>query len=210
MKINVELNSNSIREAVKKLKAVKKIFPQMVAEFYLEVAHWITKRADFYIDNSDIGSAVKLQIKSSWVYEQTANGIKVLNTANTEKTVDGKKQIVPTAILVEFGVGIVGNNQPHPNATEQGYEYNVENGKKEDDGSWHFFSDEADLDIPKSAIDWGVNGKGERNRMSIYTRGTKGVWYAYNAVVDANIEIAKPNGGEIGAIWRKIKTRYIK
>lgn len=210
MKINVSLNSKSINEAIKRLKSIRKMFPEMMQEFLLEVAHWITDKANTYIELSDIGASVKSHIRSSWEYQQTQNGIKVLNTANTEKTVDGRKQTVPTAILVEVGVGIVGQGSPHPNASQNGYEYNIDNGKKEEDGSWHFFSDEADLDIPKSAIDWGMNGKGKSNRMSIYTRGTKGVWYAYNAIVDANTEIAKPNGGEIGEIWDKIKKRYIK
>jgi hypothetical protein len=42
------------------------------------------------------------------------------------------------------------------------------------------------------------------------TKGAKGVWYAYNAIVDAQMELAKANCGEIGKMWEDIKARYIK
>jgi hypothetical protein len=104
-------------------------------------------------------------------------------------------------MYVEFGVGIVGEKYPHPYAKESNYKYNMASDAKQPDGSWHFYSDEQDLDIPKSAIDWGVNGKGKNNRMSIHTRGTKGVWYAYNAIQDL-----KNNSMDI---WEKTKARVL-
>lgn len=209
-KIVVTLNKASIENAINELNSIKNIFPKITQEFLMEVAIWITDKANGYINSADLGSVVKDKIKSSWSYEKTPSGIKIVNNANREKTVGSEKQTIPLAILVEFGVGTVGQLQAHPNANSEGYEYNMNSSAKDEDGSWHFFSNEEDLDIPQSAIDWGVNGHGDRNRMSIYTRGAKGVWYAYNAVVDARTELAKSSGGEIGALWNKVLARYFK
>lgn len=204
MKIEIGLNKQSIKNAIKQLNAIKKTVPKMQQEFLMEVAHWITDRANDYITNSDLGSLVKDQIRSSWSYEPTANGVKIVNRA--EK-----------AVYVEFGVGVVGQSQAHPNATAEGYEYNMDSPSKSTDGSWTFFANSAELDLPKDALlahNWyeGKRGKGgeKGKRLLIMTRGAKGVWYAYNAIVDAQMELAKPNGGKIGELWEKVKKRYIK
>lgn len=197
MKINIELNQKSIQDAKRKLLYVKKVLPQITRDFMEDVAMWLIERANMHLNNSHIGENVKIDIRNGWVYNFTPTGLQITNS--TEK-----------AVFVEFGVGVVGQSQAHPQASAEGYEYNQDSPAKDNDGSWHFFANEADLDLPKSAIDYGLNGKGSQNRMAIYTRGAKGVWYAYNAIVDANVELAKGNGGEIGALWEKAKARYIK
>ena len=204
MKIEIALNKQSIKNAIKQLNAIKKTVPTMQQEFLMEVAHWLTDRANDYITNSDLGSLVKDQIRGSWSYEPTANGVKIINRA--EK-----------AVYVEFGVGIVGQSQAHPNASAEGYEYNMDSPSKSIDGSWTFFANSEELDLPKDALlahNWyeGKRGKGgeKGKRLLIMTRGAKGVWYAYNAIVDAQMELAKANGGEIGKMWEDIKARYIK
>lgn len=209
-KITIQLNTKSINDARKYLLNLKKQIPKMEQELLMGIANWIVKQANGYIDRADLGSAVKSELKSHWHFEKTTNGIKIINDTNVERKVRGQTETVPLAVLVEFGVGIVGKSQPHPNASEEGYEYNVSSSSKASDGSWHFYSDEADLDIPKSAINWGLWGQGTRNRMSIYTKGTQGVWYAYNAIVDVKNELSKSGGGEIGKMWEDIKARYIK
>ena len=197
MTIKIQLNQKSIQEAKNKLLQVKKALPLAMNDFLENVAIWLIDRANFHLNNSDIGENVKIEIRNGWVYNFTASGIKITNS--TDK-----------AVFVEFGVGIVGQSQEHPQASSEGYEYNVSSPAKQSDGSWHFFANEADLDIPKSAVNWGLNGQGDTNRMSIYTKGTKGVWYAYNAIQDAKMELTRPNGGEIGTLWDKAKRKYIK
>ena len=202
MKIEIGLNKQSIKNAIKQLNAIKKTVPKMQQEFLMEVAHWLTNRANEYITNSDLGSLVKDQIRSGWSYEPIANGVKVINRA--EK-----------AVYVEFGVGIVGQSQAHPNASAEGYEYNMDSGSKSIDGAWTFYTNSNELDLPQSALlahNWysGDRGKGKGQRLLIMTKGAKGVWYAYNAIVDAQMELAKTNGGEIGKMWEDVKKRYIK
>lgn len=193
MKIEIALNKQSIKNAIKQLNAIKKTVPTMQQEFLMQVAHWLTDRANDYITNSDLGSLVKDQIRESWSYEPTANGVKIVNRA--EK-----------AVYVEFGVGIVGGGQPHPQASAEGYQYNMKSRAKFLGGSWSFKGQMETLDLPQDSVDYA----GSDDELVFITQGAKGVWYAYNAIVDAQMELAKANGGKIGELWQKVKKRYIK
>lgn len=210
-KIVVTLNKASIEDAINQLNSIKNIFPKITQEFLMEVAIWITDRANGYINSADLGSVVKDKIKSSWGYEKTPSGIKIVNNANREKTVGSEKQTIPLAILVEFGVGTVGQLQAHPNATSEGYEYNMPSpykyaGKHHDEDTWRFIKQSTeDVDLPKGSYETWQMGSGA---LKIITRGAKGVWYAYNAIVDAQVELSKAGGGEIGALWNKVLARY--
>lgn len=199
-KITIQLNTKSIKDTQKYLLNLKKQIPKMRQEFLMAVAHWVTARANTYINLSDIGSLVKDQIKGGWEYEQTPNGVKIIN--RTEK-----------AVFVEFGVGVVGQSEAHPNASAEGYEYNLPSpykyaGNYHDDDTWRFTKQSTeDVDLPKDSYETWQMGSGA---LKIITRGAKGVWYAYNAIVDAQTELAKSGGGEIGKMWEDIKARYIK
>ena len=195
MKIKVELNTKSIENARKQILYIKKIFPQMQKELLEGVASWLIDKANIHIMNSDIGNNVKEDIMSSWVADVTPNMVKITNKSQK-------------AVFVEFGVGIVGQSQSHPKATEEGYEYNMDSPYKDRKGSgtWLFKSQMENLDIPQDQAEF-IEDKGD---YVVITRGTKGVWYAYNAIVDAQMELAKANGGEIGKMWEDIKARYIK
>lgn len=194
MKINIELNRNSIEKAKKQLLYVKKILPRMQKDFLEDVAMWLIKRANFHLNNSDIGENVKIDIRNSWDYQLIGNGVKIINTAQK-------------AVFVEFGVGIVGQGNVHPNASVEGYEYNKPSPYKDKKGSgtWVFKSQFENLDIPQDQAEF-IADAGD---YVVITRGTKGVWYAYNAIVDAQMELAKFGGGAIGKMWEDIKARYI-
>lgn len=196
-KITIELNTKSINEARKYLLNLKKQIPKMQKEFLEGVALWVINKANFHLNNSDIGENVKIDIRNGWEYEFTTNGIKIIN--RTEK-----------AVFVEFGVGIVGQSQAHPNASAEGYEYNQDSPYKDrkGTGTWVFKSTLQNLDLPQNNVEFAYNTSG--TDYAIVTRGAKGVWYAYNAIVDAQMELAKANGGEIGKMWEDIKARYIK
>lgn len=192
MKIEIGLNKQSIKNAIKQLNSIKKTITTMQQEFLVAVAHWVTNKANEYIDRSDIGSLVKDEIKGGWEYEPTEIGVKIVN--RTQK-----------AVFVEFGVGIVGKSQSHPNATQEGYEYNVPSRAKFLGGSWSFRGQTETLDLPIDSVDYAE----AENELVFITQGAKGVWYAYNAIVDAQMELAKTNGGEIGKLWNDVKKRYI-
>jgi hypothetical protein len=193
MKIEIALNKKSIQQARKQLLYIKKILPEMQKDFLEDVAMWLIDRANLHLNNSDIGENVKIDIRNGWEYDFTENGIKITN--NTEK-----------AVFVEFGVGIVGQGQPHPEASAEGYRYNVPSRAKF--GGYWSFSQKGleELDLPKENVQYEQG----RDGIVFLTQGAKGVWYAYNAIVDARMELAKSGGGEIGALWDKVKKRYIK
>jgi hypothetical protein len=196
-KITIELNTKSINDARKYLLNLKKQLPKMENEFLEGVALWVIERANFHLNNADLGDLVKLEIRNGWEYEFTTNGIKIIN--RTQK-----------AVFVEFGVGIVGKGDAHPQASVEGYEYNVDSYHKDrkGTGTWVFQSSIDELDLPLKNVEFAYNESG--SEYAIVTRGAKGVWYAYNAIVDAQMELAKSGGGKIGKMWEDIKARYIK
>lgn len=190
-KITIALNKKSIDQAIQQLLHIKKVFPQMTKDFMEDVALWVIERANMHLNNSDIGDNVKIDIRNGWEYDFTSNGIKIIN--RTEK-----------AVFVEFGVGLVGQGEPHPQASIEGYEYNLYSPAKFM-GYWSFKTSLDELDLPKDRVDMQAQG----DEYVILTQGSQGVWYAYNALVDARMELAKVNGGEIGEMWDKIVKRYI-
>lgn len=187
MKITVALNQKSIKEAIKRLENAKKqLNNEMLKEFYLKCYEYFVGRANYvYLAQSDISDLVIAEIQSSWTYDLIPNGIKITNFADK-------------AVYVEFGVGVVGEENKHSNADNAGYEYNISSSKKLADGSWIFRAYEDELDIPQSAIvasNYTANG-----RLRILTLGTKGVMYAFNALEDLRLEMPK--------IWKEIKVKY--
>jgi hypothetical protein len=125
-------------------------------------------RANEYLEQSDIGEAIKSEIKASWVINQTLNSAILTNTSEH-------------AVYVEFGVGIVGESAEHPRANESGYQYNVPSDAKDNTGGWKFpLPEEEFVDLPRDKYTVG----GKKEQKWVYTRGSKGCWYAYNALTD--------------------------
>lgn len=198
MRIKFNLNAQSIKDAQKRVKKYQKGVEQAVSYFIKNVCLWIMERSDYYLDKHDIGSLVKEDIKSGWKIVPTATGVKLINDASKSH-------------FVEFGVGIVGEQQPHPHSSEAGYEYNVETGSKSVDGAWTFFVDSERLDLPVNALlahNWyrgkrGKNGEGGQ-RLLVMTKGTKGAMFAYNALVDLK------SGNVLKSLWDDAKERFLE
>lgn len=210
--ITIGLNIQDIQNAKKYFLNLKKNIPKMQNDILEVVANFIIERANKYISDTDLGSIVKNQLKTSWHHEKTANGIKIINNANVEKKVDNITQTVPIAILVEYGVGIVGEQNPHPNAEQSNYEYNAYSKRKNEDYSWSFWLNSNERDLPMNAFtDFGTfdDHRQGGKRMVVTTFGAKGVWYAYNALVDTQMEFNNPNG-ELMAAIDKVMERYLK
>lgn len=173
MKIEIDvLNPKSIKAAQQKLQNIqKKIQTSMLQDILKESVEWIKQRANYYVQMTDLGENVIKGIQASWETE-TIGSTQIILKNTFEK-----------AVYVEFGVGVVGQQNPHENAATAGYQYNI-GDKIDENGRWRFYTNRADLDLPQSAIYSTTLGKDKRQRMSIYTAGTKGTMYAYNAVVD--------------------------
>ena len=200
MKIEVNLNNVSIKNAIKVLKQQKKWLKSvMMKELMISCVQRIIQFANENLAFTDIGENVKKSIASSWSYkalDRSYNTIIIRNSA--EK-----------AVYVEFGVGIVGEKYPHDKAKEVGYNYNTDTGSKSNDGSWTFFTNENDLDLPVDALiahNWyndyrGVNGSGGR-RLLVTTKGAPATMFLFNAILRfINEDVARKE-------WEKIKAKY--
>ena len=216
MKLNIELSVQSVDQAIKTIQFISKQYKngKMITEFLEQVCEWIIKRANSYLNMSDIGELVKIDIRNGWEYIIKDGSATISNS--TDK-----------AVFVEFGVGLVGETRPHPNAKNQSskdYEYNLPTISKDANGMWYFWANNNELDIPRGAIvditsfnDYDRNGKvvlrgksGEQGkRVVVGTMGTEGVMYAYNAIVDATMDFKNPNG-EIAKIWQRLQKEYIE
>lgn len=189
MKINVELNKKSIREAIKLLKQQKKILIEQAIPEYIQLsADWIINRANEILDRADIGEDVKSYIFKAWDSEWVGkNHLKIINHSRK-------------SAYVEFGVGIIGEVFEHPNASQTNWEYNLPTEYKDSQGGW-FFSvrSEEELDIPEDRIIERVVSVD--NEIGIYTRGTQGVWYLFNALEDFKLDKAK-------TLWEQVKKKY--
>ncbi len=214
-KINIELSEKSIQNAIQELKRLESTIKKVNKDFLKYVCEWIINKANKYIQLSDLGSIVKETIIRAWSYKISNNGAKIINNAIASRRIGGKIETVPLAVLVEFGVGIEGFLNPHPLAELEGYEYDVPSTGKRADGSWGFYTNEEELDIPKSELlsqhtfdSDHKRGQGGKSgyRLYVKTMGTEGVMYAYNAIVDAKASLIN---GELAKKWNEILERYI-
>lgn len=189
MKINVDLNAKSIQNAINALKtAERQLNEQMLNDFLIGACEWIRERANGYLALSTVGSGVIAEIQSGWVIGVPTGGKIIM-----ENTAD-------KAVYVEFGVGVIGEQNKHDNADETGYEYNVPSESKSASGRWVFgLEDETSLDLPDDSYKQ-KQAKG-KDLVWIITKGAKGTMYAYNAIVDFRDKGAKE-------VWQKIKVKY--
>jgi hypothetical protein len=190
-KIVLDLSSKkTIDEAILRLKRIKHFQKEMQYEFFQYICEWVIDRANFYLDASDIGEEIKRDIKNSWEYE-ISNGL-------SAKIINRNQH----AVFVEFGVGSVGSQNSHPNSSKENYKYNSGSQIK---GDLWFFSKENNEDVDlKNKYFWRKNSESD----TVVTRGSPAVMYAYNAVVDAQMELAD-NFGVFAKEWNKIVERYI-
>lgn len=209
--ITVTLTEKSIRDAIKQLNSYKQSIITMTDKWLEYIGNFIIDRARYYIESSDIGTVVKDKLKSSFHCEVSNNVARITNNLNLVRRVRDKLEKVPVAVLVEFGVGAVGASEKHPKAESAGYEYNVPSpskyaGQHHDDDTWRFISyDSEELDLPIGSYEsWDMASGANK----IITRGAKGVHYAYNALVDARVELSKPNG-EFAKEWKRLEGIYL-
>lgn len=201
MKITIKVNGN-LKGIIDKLNKMKKDLPAMKKELFEQCCEKIKELANKNLAGWDIGNNVKAEIETSWTYVVTENGALLTNSA--------KK-----AVFVEFGTGVVGEENSHPNAIAENYEYNkeryVEDRKgrlfrtKDEQGRWTFYQNLQDLDLPTEYSDDRIyfnEPNKNSERMLIRTSGAPASLFAFNAIIQfAEGEYAKK-------IWEDIKIKY--
>lgn len=192
MQIKIDLSKpNSVKKAIQALERAKAtLLDKVVEELAKECANAILERANENLQKADIGSNLILQIQAGWVFDGS-NGKYTLSN------------IADKAVYVEFGVGITGEQDPHPNASRARYDYDMD-GKKLKDRSWIFRVDDIDLiDIAERYVMTRPNGeKFYETGRTIRTQGQPAIMYLYNALIDF-VESDEPQ-----KIWSKISRKY--
>ena len=193
MKISVRLNQQSIKDAVFLLKVYKEIY----RDFLEDICLWIIKLANDNLELSTIGDDVKIDIRNAWQYEISENRARIWN--------DSEK-----AVYVEFGVGNVGGQNPHPKSGDAQYQYNIPSEHKRaselhpDPNTWRYIAPLEEVDLQEGYYEKWLMGSG---KYKIITTGSPAVMYAYNAIVTAREDSKNPNG-EIAKMWEKNVKRY--
>ena len=186
-KITINLNNpQSIASAKATLIGIRKSLVEIRENFFEDVANWIINRANEYVDKSDIGSEIKREIKGGWnAFEKTPKGLKITNSAKH-------------AVFVEFGVGYEGYIDKHPNASVEGYKYNVGKKINKNTNIWIFnVGSDEEIDIDKDYIV-------RRGETSVSTRGQPALLFLYNAIMDCKTE------GVAERLWKENFERYSK
>lgn len=123
-----------LNNVIYKLQLIEKSQPLIMNMFFQRATDWIIDEANFklesslYYDKNTFGSNM---------YERSENGWKV-EILNDKAILTNEFE---NSASVEFGIGVVGANQPHPIASSVGYEYNVASEYKDDEGAWNFYDE---------------------------------------------------------------------
>ena len=188
--MKVSFDTKSIKQAIREYQMVRRQIVQLQQRFFVKCYKWFTQRANKYLSESTIGDNVKNEIANGWTYTLYENAIRITNTA--EK-----------AVFVEFGAGAKGETKPHPNANNEGYQYNIPTEFKHageyhlNPDTWRFIvNDMEDVDLRIEDVEsWG-RASGD---YKIITTGSVGAMYAHNALMDLKLEY--PN------IWEQVKVQ---
>lgn len=194
MKITVNLNQTSVRSAIAKLQKAKSQLPTMLNELLMQSCEALIVLANQNLEWVGIGDAVKEKIKLSWSYT-VKNGVATLINEYQK------------AVYVEFGTGIVGEENPHKMASSAGYEYNVDSPYKDEQGRWTFYADLEELDLPikgddRADITYFNEPNRNSTRMLIRTSGAPATMFVFNAILRFKSE----KHGK--TLWDGIKAKY--
>lgn len=192
--ITVELNSKSIKKAIKQIQNIQKKIPNLIDELLYESCVWIRNQANIYLEASGLNAGFIYEIEQGW--------------QPITKRLDGSFLLTNRGrgYAVEFGIGIKGQGTYNGEVPPQ-YEYNINTQYKNDDGSWIFKVEDIDmLDIKRENVLPRKN-TGEviyEEGRTIRTDGQPAIMFCFNAIVDFKTNnIAK-------YIWEKIKKRRIR
>lgn len=115
LEIKFELNSKSVKNAIKQIEELQKKLPKINEEFVIESLEYVKNKANNKLRASSqyMGTT---DITEKWEINKLLSTSKKIVSYELRNTSD-------FSAVVEFGTGIVGGNSPHPMASVSGYEY---------------------------------------------------------------------------------------
>ena len=172
-KINISLDLKSLKKAIREVESIKKKMDTTIpSAFITKCLQWIMERANQYLLGIPMDGEVISDIQSQWNIENVSPNIKRLVNYSDK------------AVFVEFGVGKVGQNNAHPQADSEGYEYNKPSDYKKQDGRWIFDAQHKQYAIDLNEGYYVMFGGTSGNRAKVMTEGSPANLYLYNAGMD--------------------------
>jgi hypothetical protein len=197
MKLTINLDTKSVQNAIKELYRARNNVPKAIDELLALSCERLAFLANENLETTTIGETLKSKIKSSWKIA-VSNGIATLT--NLEEK----------AVYVEFGTGVVGENNPHPKANSSinnpRYKYNVPSeskyaGKYHDEDTWRFYTqDEEAIDLQEGFYEvWALQ---DGVTLKVITKGSPATMFLFNAIMRFK--------GEKHAqqLWEQVKEKY--
>lgn len=185
-KIEIDLSSKSVQNALNEIRAIKKKLVKIDEEFLLVSLEWIKNTANLYLaENSEYSNTT--DIKDRWeIYKKpSAFGVRY-ELRNTS----------PFSALVEFGTGAIGGQNPHELASLLNYQYGNQ--------SWTFVRD---LESMEWVVNTSIYGKVDfddgRYLFLKDFEGYEGKSYLYDAFFDYF------HKGHYKEIYKKIYKKYL-
>lgn len=194
MKLKVALNSKSINALISQLNEIKTtILPNMIEHFLTRCCEEIKIKANKNLETSGLGADVISEIQGQW-------SISVKGKNALLRNGEGR------GYMVEFGVGEIGENNPHPKA-DLTYAYNIPTDYKDQYGQWRFRVDstqEIDLAVGfYKIVEINEYETGE-SKLTIKTKGSPPIMFLYNALLDFKTEKLYEK------LWRETKIKFIR
>jgi len=186
-----DYQGSGIYDALLYMENYALFFNYIKKEFVYEVFKIIIDNANAYLDKGlkdgdDMSDRIKTSfIRQSWEIVELDGSGNLWKLRNEDTMVSGKN-VVGVSVLAEFGTGVVGQKQAHPEASANGYQYNV----KEHENGWDFYAPALNMRFKNF-------------------EGFEGHRFLYRAMMD--FEKGKnPSKLECLKIWNKAKSRYCK
>jgi len=185
-KITFDFSEKSVNAAIKQIKKLKTGLTTSVSDMFLQLSvEWIKKRAIFYLQVSKNDLSLMQEIANSFTV--TALSRYLYKLENTHEK----------GAFIEFGVGVVGQESAHEEASAVSWQYNIPTEKKSADGSWTFYADiGTGIDVQDKNREERIIGGENRPRLKIITRGNEPARFMYQAVIDYM------HNGEYRAIYK--------
>ena len=188
--ITLDLSLNSVKNAIKEIKNLKKYISVIQQEFAKESIIWIQETANYNL-RSRTNFKGTTDIENSWIVNQVQpqyGGELAFELRNDS----------PHSALVEFGTGPYGGQEPHDMAKIVGYEY----GKK----TWSFVRDLTTNEWVVSPTISYEQIREEPDRYLVMNKydGYVGKSYLYDAIFDYF------HHDKWKDIYKKVFQKYIK
>lgn len=166
-------DNNSIKDAIKQIQQIEQKFQKNTKElFIVKCLLWIRDKANNYLSEIPMDGEVLSDIRAKWQIESISKTKKRLVNYSNKAT------------FVEFGVGIVAEKNPHPQAVVEGYEYNKPSNSKHSDGKWTFNARDKQYAIDLKEGYFGIYQRENSGKIVAVTKGSPANLFLYNAGMD--------------------------